>query len=249
MKRHVSTEQLSAYLDQELGFVEMRQLEAHCSVCEECNARLISTRRVVKGLSTVRRAAPPAGLHQQLRRQILADPPSRGLGRALEGFRLRLFPLQPLWLFPQQPALRTAALMTLASVVGLVAWIHGTATPPGGARPAQEVVTVEAYQDLPPLPTTTSEVAGREFIWTEEGWVQRGLEGKTPQARLDARSPRGRALLTRFSDLKFLLEDGSSVVLRYNLETVELRSTTPSRVLGYDSRPRPGSRHGREVTA
>jgi putative zinc finger protein len=247
MKRHVSLEQLSAYLDQELGFGEMRQLEAHCSVCEECNARLISTRRVVKGLGTVRRAAPPAGLHQQLRRQILADPPSRGLGRALEGLRLRLFPLQPVWLFPRQPTLRTAALMGLASVVGLVTWIHGTATPPAGARPAQEVVTAEAYPDLAPLPTTTSEVAGRKFILTEEGWVQRGLEGKTPEALLDARSPRGRALLTRFSDLRLLLEDGSSVVLRYNLETVELRSTAPSRVLGYDSRPRPGTRHGREV--
>jgi hypothetical protein len=247
MKRHVSTEQLSAYLDQELGFVEMRQLEAHCSVCEECNARLISTQRVVKGLGTVRRAASPAGLHQQIRRQILADPPSRGLGRALEGLRLRLFALQPLWLFPQQPTLRTAALMGLASVVGLVAWIHGTATPPTEARSTQEVVTVEAYQDAPVLQTTTSEVAGREFIWTEDGWVQRGLEGKEPEALLDPRSPRGRELLTRYSDLAFLLADGSSVVLRYKLETVELRGTAPGRVLGYDSRPRPGSRQARVV--
>jgi hypothetical protein len=239
MKRHVSTEQLSAYLDQELGFVEMRQLEAHCSVCEECSARLAATRRVVKGLGTVRRAAPPAGLQQQLRRQILAAPPSRGLGHALEGLRL--------WLFPLQPTLWTAAVMGLASVVGLFAWTYGTATP-AEARPAREVVTAEAYQDLSPLPTTTSEVAGRKFILTEDGWVQRGLEGKTPEALLDDRSPRGRELLTRYSDLALLLADGSSVVLRYKLETVEIRSTAPSRVLGFDSQPRPGSRHGREVT-
>jgi putative zinc finger protein len=241
MNRHVSLEQLSAYLDHELGVVEVRQLEAHCSLCAECRARLASTRRVIRELGTVRRAAPPSSMRQQIQRQILAEPPSRGFGRAFEGLRLGLFAMQT--------SLRTAAAMGLASVVGLFAFTHLSTGPRPEPHPTQEVVTVEAYQDAPVLQTTTSEVAGREFIWTEEGWVQRGLEGKTPQARLDTRSPRGRELLTRYSDLAFLLADGSSVVLRYKLETVELRSTAPSRVLGYDSRPRPGSRHHRELTA
>jgi len=68
---------------------------------------------------------------------------------------------------------------------------------------------------------TTSEVAGREFIWTDNGWIQKGLEGQTPVTRVDAGSPQGRALLTKYSDLEFLLADGSAVVLRYNLETVD----------------------------
>ena len=242
MNRHVTAEQLSAYLDQELGFVEVRQLEAHCSVCAECSARLASMRSVIRGLGAVRRAAPPPALRQQIQRQILAEPPSRdfGFGRALAGLRLRFFALQT--------SLQTAAVMGLAGVVGLFAFTHlGTTSPPSKSRPAREVVTVNPYEDAPVL-QTTSEVAGREFIWTEDGWVQRGLEGKTPEALLDARSPRGRELLTRYSDLAVLVDAGYSYVLRYKLETVEIRSTARSRVLGFDSRPRPGSRHGREVT-
>jgi Putative zinc-finger len=230
MNRHVSTEQLSAYLDQELGVVEVRQLEAHCTLCADCRARLASMRSVIRELGAVRRAAPPAAMRHQIQRQILAAPPSRGFGRAFEGLRLRFFAMQT--------SLRTAAVTGLVSVFGLFAFTHlGTTTPPLESRPAQEVVTVEAYQDAPVLQTTTSEVAGREFIWTEEGWVQRGLEGKTPEASLDPRSPRGRELLTRYADLAFLIADGSSVVLRYKLETVELRSAVPSRVLGFDSHP------------
>lgn len=238
MNRHISTEQLSAYLDSELGFVEMRQLEAHCAACAECDARLASLRRVIAGLGRVDRALPPPALRQQIRRQVMEEIPAHGMRAALESFRLLLF--------PPRPALRTAAAMGLALVVGLFAVSHG----PGRdilprdepAGPGQEVVTVNAGAPLAML-LTTSEVAGREFIWTEDGWVQRGLEGETPVARVDAGSPRGRELLTRYSDLEFLLADGSAVVLRYNLETVEIRSSAPNRVLGFEAQPRPGSRH------
>ena len=48
MNRHISTEQLSAYLDSELGFAEVGPLEAHCATCGECGARLASLRRVVQ---------------------------------------------------------------------------------------------------------------------------------------------------------------------------------------------------------
>ena len=86
---------------------------------------------------------------------------------------------------------------------------------------------------------TTSEVAGREFIWTDDGWIQKGLEGQTPVARMDAGSPQGRALLTRYSDLKLLLEDGYPVVLRYDLETVEIRNLPPNRIIGFEPQPVP----------
>ncbi len=39
---------------------------------------------------------------------------------------------------------------------------------------------------------------------------------------MPARSPAGRALLAKFSDLGVLLADGSKVVLRDNRETLEL---------------------------
>jgi negative regulator of sigma E activity len=88
-----------------------------------------------------------------------------------------------------------------------------------------EFLVSEAFGDAPPvLPQTTSEVAGRVFVWSDDVWVQRGVDaGPAGQPReVPARSPAGRALLAKFSDLGMLLADGSRVVLRYNYETVEL---------------------------
>src|SRR5262245_12019096 len=208
MNRHLSTEQLSAYLDAELGYAEMRALEAHCAECTECDARLAAMRRVVAGLGRVERAVPPPDLRQQIRRQVVLAPPMPAMRRALESLRLLLF--------PPRPALRTAAAMGLALVVGLFAVNHNSTRDfILHSEPArvQEVVTVSTGVPLAMM-VTTSEVAGRKFIWTESGWVQRGLEGETPVARVDAGSPRGRELLTRYSDLEFLLADGSPVVDR-----------------------------------
>jgi hypothetical protein len=247
MNLHASTEQLSAYLDSELGFAVARQLESHCSWCAECAARLESMRRVVSGLGRAGRAGPPAGLRQQIRRQVVAEPPVYGVRKALGTLRFLLFPLQP--------RLRTAAAMGLALVVGLFTFTHeegGGLSPADHGTPGQEVVTVETGAQGSTVPTT-SEVAGREFILTDDGWIQKGLVGQTPVARVDTGSPQGRALLTRFSDLEFLLADGSSVVLRYNLETVEIRNAPPTRLLGYEERPavRPVARvrRGRTVAA
>jgi hypothetical protein len=241
MNRHLSTEQLSAYLDSEIGFAEMRQLESHCSVCEECSARLTSMRRVVSGLGRVERIAPPADLRQQIRREVAMQPPQQGVRKALDSFRLLLFPIQP--------ALRTAAAMSLALVVSLVAINHqGPSAMAAPSRTGQEIVTVEVGAQLGPFgPLTTSKVADRDFILTDNGWIQKGLEGQTPVARVDAGSPQGRALLTRYSDLQWLLADGSPVVLRYNLETVEIHHAMPTRDLGYEAPvPRPvlHARHG-----
>jgi hypothetical protein len=137
--------------------------------------------------------------------------------------------------------------MGLALVVGLSGANYIFAPDPVPQHPpafGREVVTVEAGAPLAML-LTTSEVAGRKFIWTESGWVQRGLEWETPAAYVDTRSPRGRELLTKYSDLEFLLADGSPVVLRYKLQTVEIRNT---RVIGFEAQP-DSRRHGRAVAA
>jgi len=243
MTRHVSTEDLSAYLDCELGLAEVRPLEAHCAACAECGTRLASLRRLVHGLGSVQRAELPAALRQQIRRQVQTAPPERGLRPALEWLRVLLFPVGP--------TLRTSAAMGLALVVALFAANHGVGDGSLRTEP-QPRPDVETFEGEPSfvLPTT-SRVAGRDFVWTDAGgWVQRGLEWKTPETLLDAHSPQGRALLTKYSGLRLLLADGSSVVLRYNLETVEIRSTPPvTRVLGFTPRPRPGLLHGHAVSA
>jgi hypothetical protein len=229
MNRHVTTEQLSAYLDREIGTAEGRQLEGHCSACAECGARLGSMRRVVSGLGRVERATPPAALRQQIRRQIIAQPQAHGLRRAFDSFRFLLFPIRP--------ALSTGVVMGLAMVVGLFALNHqAESLMPPPTRGGKEIVTVQLGAQ-PGQTFTTSEVAGRKFFLTDSGWIQKGLLGQTPVTRVDAGSPEGRALLTRYSDLEILLKDGSAVVLRYNLETVEIRNLPSSRVLGYEAPP------------
>jgi hypothetical protein len=243
MNRHATTEQLSSYLDREIGIAESRQIESHCSACAQCGARLASMRRVVSGLGRVERAAPPAALRHQIRRQIIAQPQSHGLRRAFDSFRFLLFPIRP--------ALSTGVGMGLALVVGLFSLNHqADSLMPPTTRGGREIVTVEIGAQ-PGQPFTTSEVAGRKFFLTDSGWIQKGLLGQTPVTRFDAGSPQGRALLTRNSGLEMLLKDGSSVVLRYHLETVEIRNLPSSRLLGYEAPPlrRVARGHGRVMAA
>jgi len=229
MNRHVSTEQLSAYLDSELGVAESRRVENHCQGCKECGARLASMRRFVAGLGRVERAVPPPALRQQIRRQVITQQPTYGVRKAVESFCFLFFPVQA--------ARHTAVVMGLAVMVSLVALNHqAESVMPPPTRGGQEIVTVQAGAQTG-YTFTTSEVAGREFIWTDSGWIQRGLEGQTPVARVDAGSPQGRALLTRYSGLKDLLADGQPVVLRYNLETVEIHKLPPTREFGFDAQP------------
>lgn len=235
MNRHVTTEQLSAYLDKELGFVEMRQLDAHFEACPTCGARLASMRRTLQGLARVERLAPPPIVARQIRSRIAAEsavPPSPV--RRL----LRL-----MFSLPHQPALRTSLAMGLTLVVSLFLVTHNVEResrnlmPPVSPEPQ---AVVETYLGDPPLglPPTTSEIAGLEFVLRDEGWVQRGLEGERPEAMVDIGSPEGRALLTQYTDLELLVADGYTVVMRYNLETVELRAAgRPDRILGFEADP------------
>jgi hypothetical protein len=245
MNRHISTEQLSAYLDSELGFGEMRQLEAHYEACPECGSRLASMRRVVTGLGRVERVAPPPALHQQIRRQMVQEIPPHGIQKVWQSLRFMLFPIQP--------GMRAAAAMGMALVVGLFAVSHGVVDPFPRPEPVPapeiEVVTVElgAQFDWGPA---TSEVAGRKFVWTEPGWVQRGLEGTVPAAHVDANSPQGKELLKRYSGLRLLLAEGEPVVLTYGLQTVEISVTPPARAIGFEANPLPySSLHGRVLEA
>ncbi|HSK75562.1 MAG TPA: anti-sigma factor [Thermoanaerobaculia bacterium] len=248
MNRHVTTEQISAYLDKELGFVEMRQIDAHFEACPTCGARLASLRRTLQGLARVERLAPPPLVTQQLRNRIAAEsalPPSpvRRLLRLVSGL-------------PIQPALRTSLAMGLTLVVSLFLVTNGVEResrnlmPPVSPEPHAIVETYLGDVPFPP-PPTTSNVAGREFLWTDKGWVQRGLEGKRPEAMFDPGSPEGRALLTRNPEIGLLLADGPVVVvLRYNLETVELRSSgTPDRILGFEADPSVHAHGLRSVSA
>lgn len=225
MIRHLSSEQLSAYLDGEAAFHESREIEGHLAACADCRGRFDSMQRTVSGVWRLERVAPPPGLSTRVRAEVAAvRQPEPTLAGTVARYVFGL---------PNQRALRTAAAVALPLVLSLFLFTNGMEQKAGlqqSLMPAPapvERVTVVPSADLPlAIPLTTSKVAGREFIWRELGsgdvWVQRGLEGEVPEFRVSAQSPEGRELLERYSDLGFLIAEGSKVVLRYRLETVEL---------------------------
>lgn len=223
MIRHLSSEQLSAYLDGEVAVPESRDIELHMKSCERCRDHFKSMQRAVNGVWRLERQAPPPGMATRIRAEVeAASRPAT----PVRSFVHYIFGL------PNHPSLRTGAAMAMALVIGIFVLPEA-----GSRRPIYEpgvppdtgsgVVTVHALDGDPPiiLPQTTSKVANREFVWAEsqDVWVQRGLEGEVPEARVSVQSPQGQELLTRYWELEYLLAEGARVVLRYRLETVELR--------------------------
>lgn len=217
MIRHLTSEQLSAHLDGEVGFPESREIQSHLASCEDCRGRFQSMKNTVGAVWRLERSTPPVGLSARVRAEVAAASRPH---TPVRDFVSSIFALA------DHPVLRTGTAMGLALVLSLMVVGDPHLPIASGQDPSgTEVVTVQDEAPLV-LPQTTSKVAGREFIWTELGggdvWVQKGLEGEVPEARLSAQSPQGRELLAKYSDLGLLLADGSRVVLRYGLETVEL---------------------------
>jgi len=243
LPQHANTELLSAYLDDEVGLVEARALESHLESCDACRARLRGLRGVVHQLSALERPAPPPWLITQVRREVLYTPKESvwaRLGRAL---------MQVPFAAPAASMLVSVTFMVLlfSSFGGGIVkqGLPGLANYPG---PVEEPKADPNQQMI----EATSEVAGRKFVRHEDDdvwnawlystagpaasaasaeqpvknvWVEQGLPSSTtPIARIDARSPQGRALLAHEPDLGYLLADGSRVVMRYQRETLELRS-------------------------
>lgn len=240
MSGHISLESLSAYLDGEAGPSEARRLEAHLAACAPCSSRLEATRRLVGGMRVLRPAPPPPDLPERIQDRIAAekagaDDRPGGLGRLRSLRSVRSWLRSWLWwqgLPPLHGSFSAARPLVTAGLALLVAvlLLQNGESGQGLAAPrlphaGPEFLVSEAFGDAPQvLPQTTSEVAGRVFVWSDDVWVQRGVDpGPAGQPRaVPARSPAGRAMLAKLSDLGVLLADGSRVVLRYNTETVEL---------------------------
>ncbi|HEV3074903.1 MAG TPA: zf-HC2 domain-containing protein [Thermoanaerobaculia bacterium] len=241
MSGHISLESLSAYLDGETAPSETRRLEAHLAACAPCSSRLEATRRVVGGLRFLRPAPPPPDLPARLEDRIAVERADAGARRGgLDGLSsLRSLRSVRSWLWwqglpPLHGSFSAARPLVTAGLALLVAMLLlqngesgvGLVSPaPKLPHAGPEFLVSEAFGEAPQvLPQTTSEVAGRVFVWSDDVWVQRGVDaGPAGQPRaVAARSPAGRAMLAKLSDLDVLLADGSRVVLRYNTETVEL---------------------------
>jgi anti-sigma factor RsiW len=252
MTGHISSESLSAYLDGEVGPAETQRLAAHLADCVHCRSRLAATRRLVGGLRRLAPVLPPPELAALVHGRVAAEAAggARSAGRAgtagtggrggprawlryLRHLRMTAWGWQGLP--PLHGSFSTARPLVTAGLALLVAVLllqNGESGGPGMASlvpklpPGQpEFLVSEAFGEVPAvLPQTTSEVAGRVFVWSDDVWVQRGVDAsRAGRARaVPARSAAGRQLLAKLSDLGVLLADGSRVVLRYNYETLEI---------------------------
>jgi len=220
MTRHLSTEQISSYMDGEIGASQTKRIEEHLGSCPACRGELEAMERLVLKLHRMQRPIPPLALAAGVRRQIAMAPEPSGLQR--------------LWLLLSEmslrPAFRTSAAMGLAMLFSVFLLSHGLIE--SQQDEVEPIGIVKTYFGRPfVVPRTTSEVAGLEFVLSdtdEHRWIQRGLEGEVPESLVAAKSPEGRAMLSKYSDLEFLLDEGKqTVVMRYRLAkdrfaTVEL---------------------------
>lgn len=99
-------EDLTAYVDQELPPLKLRQLEGHLPGCESCTATLALLRRTVSALEAMPAFSPSPALRRAVLNRISQEPPS--LLDRLRGF------LRP---GVMVPALSAAALLAVGVAV------------------------------------------------------------------------------------------------------------------------------------
>ncbi|HEV7671637.1 MAG TPA: anti-sigma factor [Thermoanaerobaculia bacterium] len=212
LSNHVTSELASAYLDRELPLPERRRLDLHFETCADCRARLDRLRGTVALLTKVARSAPPVDLRERVRWGVLAEA-ARPTPRRLFAFRLGGG-------WGGLMTFATAAVMLL--VVGIA---HDFSTERDRAlalKAPRGVVSVTSPGFLF-QPQTTSEVAGRRFVWNDDNlWVEEGIRERAPRRVVRASSPAGRRLLARYRDLGYLISGGERVLLREQRDTLEL---------------------------
>src|SRR6187549_2528002 len=117
MVRHLSSEQLSAYLDGEAAFHESREIEGHLAACANCRDRFKAMQRTISGVWHLERAAPPPGLSTRVSAEVAAvSRPEPNLVRTLGAYIFGL---------PNQRAFRTAAAVGLPLVLSLFLFKNG----------------------------------------------------------------------------------------------------------------------------
>ncbi len=171
MTVHASLEQLSSYVDAELGKRERDQLENHLSDCASCRGRLDGLRSVVARLERLEQQAPPQELSFLVERRVALEADRRGLGSRLEEM-VKTFFVQP-WLTP---------IFGLVVALALILYLFSFGVARNQQRGTRLVV---------PAPVVESEmvrmIEGREFTLSGEIWIERGLEQATAVELLDLR--------------------------------------------------------------
>ncbi len=207
MSRHLKAEQLSTYLDDEVGSDEARRIERHLDDCGECRDRLEGLRRVVGGLRSLEAAAPPKNLGLELQRQLARATPPFG-DRSPVGRHASRRVLQPLVLASLGVVL-ALAIITLLFLQALQRRGDGSGTETG--KPAES--SVEAVEVI---------ISGRIFRQSAGGWVEASLTradiaGARDLVRGEAVANDPSGVLGRVAD-----ELSGAVTLRFGDEIVRL---------------------------
>lgn len=126
---------LTAYVDQELPPLRVRQLEGHLAGCASCPEVLALLRRTVAAVEAMPAFAPSAQLRRDVLNRISAEPPS-----LLDRLRVLWRPSALV------PALSAAALLAVGVVAMRVAR-HDPATPDAPVLVA-DISELEMAQDL-----------------------------------------------------------------------------------------------------
>lgn len=207
MSAHVTTENLSAYLDRELPDRRVREVERHLEGCSSCRANLDSLSRVVHRLQAIERVAPPPLLAGDVARRVALDRQPKSLMERLES-RLTSRPLQ------SQIFNTFALVMALAAIVYIFAFsadlIERKSVP-------VRVVSPEASKEFLRQHEISigmrSEQDGRVFHREGDLWREEGASGD-PETEIAASSTEGLALQERNPELAPLLGQGQPVILR-----------------------------------
>ncbi|HXU29591.1 MAG TPA: zf-HC2 domain-containing protein [Thermoanaerobaculia bacterium] len=210
---HLTSELASAYLDRELPLPERRRLDLHLETCAHCRARLERLRGTVALLRSVPRSAPPVDLARWVHWDVLAEAVRPAPRRSIFARLARSG-------WGGLATLATAAVMLFT--VGVVRDLSLERDRALALRVPREVVSV-TNQGFLFQPPTTSEAAGRKFVWNDDNlWVQEGVRERAPHRVVLASSPTGRRLLARYRDLSYLISGGERVLLREQRDTLEL---------------------------
>lgn len=182
MSGHATAEGLSLYLDAALPAAEQRQLEEHLEACPSCRERLDGLRLVVHGLARLPAAVPPEDLAARVGREI-------HLRRRPGGWRVLLEGGLPGPLLAGPPIHLLALVLALGAIVYLFAFgLARRAERPTRIVPiAAETVVAGSLPDSRPASADEGEsryLLGGRFRRSEGVWVEEGLVGRQPDARV-----------------------------------------------------------------
>lgn len=205
---HPATEELSAYIDEELERRAVEDLDAHLASCLECRHRLEGLRRVVAGLQRIESVAPPPALEEMVLGQLALRPPrtlaERLAARRRGSRRVRSY-------------VGTIFAVVLALVIISLLFTQAVQRRQGAA--------VEAGEVVPPADSVEwragvdrQRIGERLFARTAGGWIEVGVG--EPQRVLGANDPERAELLRTLPGLEALAGAGA-----------EGESQTPTRIV------------------